>query len=296
MPRRVGRVLIAVGVVVSVVVVGVVGGLVLYERYYSGHWKFPTGDTFVRVKRVATGEAPPPSKVIYLHRAPLTLVAGNDDAPNNISSVIRFNGLDTATVPGFKGGDKRWKQIVACVTGRFKKYDVVVTDQRPKAGGYILVAVGGRPADVASKGHHTAGLAPFNSQSIPNAVVFAFSDQLGNRMRETCETIVMEVGHAYGLDHAFYCPDVMTYRQGCGPKGFRDQVVPCGENEARVCHNGETTQNSYRHLVNLLGAKPGEAPPVPGTSPVPEPAPPAPVDDAAPTQASDSHAGHDHQH
>lgn len=273
---------------------GIFGGLVLYERYYSGEWKFPTGETFIRVKRVATGEAPPPSRVIYMHRGPIALAAGDDDAPNNISSVIRYNGIATADLPGFKGGNKKWDQIVKCVTGRFKKYDVVVTEQRPTAGDYILVAVGGRPKHVASKGHHTAGLAPFNSQSIPNAVVFAFSDQLGNRMRETCETIVMEVGHAYGLDHAYYCPDVMTYRQGCGPKGFRDQDVPCGEGEARICHNGERTQNSYRHLVDLLGAKPGEAPPVPGTLPVPPPAAGEAPPPAEPAQASDGHEGHSH--
>lgn len=255
--------LAAVAIAVVVVACGVVGGLMLYKRYESGDWKFPTGDDLIRVKRrvAGKGEPPPaPSKVIYLHRDKLTLRAGDDDAPNNVSSVLRHNGLETARLPGFDGGATRWKQIVACVTGRFNKYDVVVTDVRPTQPSYILVAVGGRPPDVAAQGHHTAGLAPFNSEAIPNAVVFAFSKELGNRMRETCETIVMEVGHAYGLDHAFHCPDVMTYLRGCDAKGFRDVDVPCGEHEARECANGQPTQNSYRHLVGLLGAaKPAPA-------------------------------------
>jgi hypothetical protein len=84
--------------------------------------------------------------------------------------------------------------------------------------------------------------------------VFAFSGATGNDVEQTCETIAMEVGHSYGLDHEYLCKDVMTYLRGCGAKRFVDETVPCGEAKKRACETGGTTQNSYRHLLDVLGA------------------------------------------
>jgi len=63
---------------------------------------------------------------------------------------------------------------------------------------------------------------------IARPIVFAFSAQLGNRVRDVCETIGMEVAHAYGLDHGYLCSDVMTYLQPCGAKRFVDKDIRCG--------------------------------------------------------------------
>ena len=77
------------------------------------------------------------------------------------------------------------------------------------------------------------GLAPFNGDVIARPVVFAFAAQLGNSVTQVCETIGMEVAHAYGLDHGYLCSDVMTYLRPCGPKKFVDKDVRCGEGKAR---------------------------------------------------------------
>ena len=138
----------------------------------------------------------------------------------------------------------------------FSPFDVVVTDQQPTHRDYVLVVVGGRPSDIAMKSKHVGGLAPFNGQVIPRPVVFAFSAQLNHNVRAICETIGMEVAHAYGLDHGYLCKDVMTYLTGCGAKTFVDKDVPCGEKTKRTCEGGAPTQNSYQWLMRVLGARP----------------------------------------
>jgi hypothetical protein len=88
---------------------------------------------------------------------------------------------------------------------------------------------------------------------IPRAVVFAFAAGVNHNVRTICETIGMEVAHAYGLDHAYLCKDVMTYLPDCGTRSFVDKDAPCGEKKKRACHGGAPTQNSYRRLLEELG-------------------------------------------
>ncbi len=254
--RVLGYVLLS-GVLVAA---GVVGAVVIAKRIDTGKWGVPTRGDYVWAKQRLTGKVATP-KVIYLHRGPITLVAGDDDASANRSSLVGHVGRKSADMPGFNSSDKRWASIRRCVQNQFAPFGVEVTDVRPKGRGYIMVVVGGRPSDLGHTGQHVAGLAPFNGKVIGDAVVLAFSRELGNKTRAVCETIAMEVGHAYGLDHSYYCKDVMTYKTGCGAKRFVDKDVRCGEKKPRECKGRTTaeTQNSYRRLAELLGERPKQA-------------------------------------
>ena len=70
----------------------------------------------------------------------------------------------------------------------------------------------------------------------------------------------MEVAHAYGLDHGYSCNDVMTDLPRCRARTFTDQDVRCGETKRRNCEGGEPTQNSYRRLLQVLGARASTTP------------------------------------
>jgi hypothetical protein len=279
---RRGRPLIALAVALTVVAIGTVAGLVIGKRLETGEWKLPTGDDVVRIRRMVSRQAepPPPPRIIYLHRGPIRLVGGTDDAAGRRSSVVASAGAHThahahgaesgtgsataapppapaapheVALRGFRGSKKSWQRIVTCVDKLFAPFDVVVTDSEPPPGErYLMAVVGGRPRDIGHQGR-VGGLAPFSGEVVSNAIVFAFSDALGNRVRATCEVIGMEVAHAFGLDHAYHCKDVMTYLSGCGAKAFRDADVRCGESKPRECHGGAATQNSYRHLMSVLG-------------------------------------------
>jgi hypothetical protein len=238
--------------VLLAMVISVVAAVVVSIRVETGEWRAPTRQDFVRIARRFDNH---PSKVIYMERNGVELKPGDDYAAGGISSVLSNAANSPVRTRGFSGGDAKWKSILTCVTKMFSPFDVAVTDRRPKDDKFLMVVVGGKPADIGvTDGHHVSGLAPFNGSVIPRAVVFGFAATVDNDPRAVCETIAMEVAHAYGLDHEYLCKDVMTYLRGCGAKTFVDADAPCGESKKRSCEGGAATQNSYRRLVEVLGA------------------------------------------
>lgn len=231
----------------------VISGVFIIKRVETGRWEVPEAQDFVRIVRL---EKRGPSKTIFLERHAIALVPGLDDAPRGISSVVANAGNKAVKLPGWKGSEAGWKKVVKCVRDLFAPFDVEVTDQRPAHDDFVLVVVGGTAKNIGAKNTKVSGLAPFNGGVIPKPIVFAFSAAVKNDVRATCETIGMEVAHAYGLDHGYECKDVMTYLGGCGAKRFVDKDVRCGEGKPRPCEGGAATQNSFRHLVDVLGARP----------------------------------------
>jgi hypothetical protein len=233
--------------------VSVVAAVMVSIRVESGEWRAPTKQDFVRIARRLDDK---PSKVIYLERRSIELKPGDDYAAAGLSSVVANAGNTPVKTRGFTGGDAKWKSIMSCVTKMFAPFDVKITDQRPTGDDFMMAVIGGKPADLGIvDGHHVSGLAPFNGHVIPRAVVFGFAATVDNDPRAVCETIAMEIAHAYGLDHQYLCKDVMTYLRGCGKKTFVNADAPCGESKKRNCEGGAPTQNSFRRLVEVLGAR-----------------------------------------
>ncbi len=242
-------------------------GYLAWEKYQGGGGSTAGGNTlgeYVPVLVPTPGEEPEPARVIYLNREGARLGAGTDDSSHNVSSIVERAGLSHADVPAFRGSKRRWDRIVGCVRDRFSAYDVRVVDQRPVNEPYVMVMVGGTPEildggerEEEEDGHdhsHSTGLAPFNGQVIADAVVLVFSRKLRENVRRTCETISMEVAHAYGLDHAMHCGEIMSYLRPCGRRRFRDDDLPCGEHEPRKCDGSlGTTQNSHQRLMDIWG-------------------------------------------
>jgi len=250
--KRGKRFLIVIIIAALALIVGIIVAVAVSIRVETGEWRMPTKGDFVRIARRFDHK---PSKTIFLERKPVDLTPGEDDAARGVSSVLANASNKPARSKGWNGGDAKWKQLMTCVTKMFAPFDVKITDQRPTSDNFMMVAVGGKPVDIGiTDSHHVSGLAPFNGSVIPRAIVFAFSGTSNNDVRATCETIAMEVAHAYGLDHEYLCKDVMTYLSGCGNKSFVDADAPCGESKKRACEGGAPTQNSFQQLVKVLGA------------------------------------------
>lgn len=203
-----------------------------------------------------------PSRVVYLNREGGRLKGGPDDAAYNVSSVVGNSPVGSASVPPFSGSATRWRAITKCIRAKFAPFNVEVVESRPVNRDYLMVMMGGRPKDlgfVAKDGHahsHSTGLAPFNGLSIPRAIVFVFTRALRESTTAVCETAGMEIAHAYGLDHARNCRDLMTYMRRCGKRTFLDKDIACGEHKDRPCQGGGATQNSYQRLLEVLGPAP----------------------------------------
>ena len=278
-PRRHKRtLLIAISVIALIALAGAVLGLVIVTRLETGEWRVPDQGDIEKIVKIAPKQ---PARTIFLERRPVEMRPGTDDSAKGVSSVLASvrakaakaaptakagtvtkppaDPLRPVKLPGWKGSDKGWQQVVSCVAKLFEPFDVTITDKPPAdLDNIVLVAVGGRPVDLGVTDRRVGGLAPFHGGVIARPVVFAFSTQLGNDVRTVCETIGMEVAHAYGLDHGYLCSDVMTYLKPCGTKKFVDKDVRCGELAARNCEGGEPTQNSYKKLLQVLGPRPAK--------------------------------------
>src|SRR5690606_39013962 len=136
----------------------------------SGEWKMLERQDFAKVReRLSLAPPPGPTRIIYLARTPLEITPGVDDGPAGVSSVVAAKANKPVKVPGWKGTDKAWKQVVTCTQKLFAPFDVEVTDQRPAGNDFILVAVGGRPGDVGETNKRVGGLAPFSGDVIHKA-------------------------------------------------------------------------------------------------------------------------------
>lgn len=205
-------------------------------------------------------QEPAGPRVVYLNREGASLTAGPDDSDLNVSSVVASSGMESFDVPAYHGSNAAWNSIVSCVQDQFEAYDVEVVDRRPVSGSYVMAMVGGRSGELqattnalGNSGRPMSGLAPMNGHVIEDAVVFVFARQITSGARVVCETVAHEVAHAYGLDHTMNARDPMSYLPRRARRSFQDQEAQCGERAARVCTDGQASQNSHQELLRTLG-------------------------------------------
>lgn len=238
-----------------------------------------------------------PESVVYdptrVRAAPTTLfinrcvggcmiTKGSHDAPNNVSNNPN-TGAGPFRIPEFTSfagelgapADDQWNQIVACVGSIYSFYNVNVVDTRPASGPYHMAVAAGTATAIqyTGDGNVLLGLSALSCAGpVDNVVSFALAEThraLFNNapryVKEMCNTIVHEAGHAFGLEHAFRfedgtsaCNDPMSYDTGvCSPprRFFRNQEARCGTFELAPCSCGET-QSSHAKLAASFGSKP----------------------------------------
>jgi len=212
-----------------------------------------------------------PGLILYFNRNQATYTPGNDDSRTNRSSVP----IQSTTLAAWECGDAKWQQFMTCIKGMYAPFDVTVTDVDPGSTPHLETHVGGDPT--VMKTQQDPGGLPCDNQSgcvggiaplgcfggIDNAITYVFSAApfYNCNAQVLCETAAQESAHAFGLDHEGYCPDPMTYAQGCGNKAFRNLTEPCGEfptdaTRDCACPGTGTTQNSYQTLMDLFGPAP----------------------------------------
>ena len=228
-----------------------------------------------RMPRAMKAGAPGERVTVWLNGGGGHFLPGWEDSASDTSSVV-YGRADAVDVPAWQGSAAHWQQLVSCVRDRYAPFAVDVVERRPGTGDYIQAVIGGR-SSVLGFSRSVDGVAPYTGDVVSRGIAFVFATTIGesgNGVEQVCNTAVHEIGHTLGLDHVMHCPDPMTYLQGCGEKRYADVDVACGEGEVRECGNGEASQNSWRHLMRVVGPAPaGGRRPVVTREPEPEPEP-----------------------
>jgi hypothetical protein len=191
------------------------------------------------------------SHLIYLNNCKpngCLLHSGSDNAVTHTSSIP-----DTqSTLTAFAYSDETFGRTASCLRGVFARYDVSITTVEPGILPRREMMIAGQPENVGLQSG-IRGVSPFSGEPIDNAIAFAFANTIGDDPDLLCWTAAMQLGHLYGLDHAHYCPDLMSYLDQCGVKSFTDFDAPCGEFSDRTCASGAATQNSDATLRLVIG-------------------------------------------
>jgi Big-like domain-containing protein len=230
----------------------------------TGYVTVPTvHEDLVRYQEEAPMTHPGATWIIYLNRNGGRYDPGwPDDSQTNRSSVLSFTLGSGADIPAYSFGDASWQQVLDCVRDLYADFDVYITDEDPGDTPHMETVVGGSPGTIGLP-PGVGGIAPSGCEPIPNSVQYVFPDTYGPGMEQgICEATGQETAHSFGLDHEYWCPDVMTYLFDCGvAKTFVDEDHPCGEYGPRDCSCGSPTQNSYQWLLTYAGAHPLVQPP-----------------------------------
>jgi hypothetical protein len=192
---------------------------------------------------------------IFVNRAGGTYQGGpTNDSRTNTTTIVSA----AATLGPYTVTDERWADQLSRLRTMFAPFNVEIVDVDPgDVPHHEVVMVPASDWSQVINQSGVGGLSPFTCAPIANAITFVNPESFGTDDFNIAWTAAQGVGNAAGLDHAFSCPDVMTFLDSCGEsKSFTDADVACGEFEARSCCSGAATQNSYQTLVSVFGAAP----------------------------------------
>jgi hypothetical protein len=197
------------------------------------------------------GACAAPARVLYVNLDGVTTTFGNPDASQDVQGL--YMELAGSWAP--YGADAATRELLlSTVEAQWSPFRVVVTDERPPAGPYLMAVVTATPPPETLAGVAYVAF-PDCGDAIPQDVTFVFGspgDAFGPAQH--ANWVSGSLGRALGLRYSDSTQDIMG--QG---NGFVDACLPssdasCSSPNPALCDD-PMLQSSYGELALLLGTR-----------------------------------------
>lgn len=214
-----------------------------------------SGCRFVCLVLLALASAPAIAATqVYVNRCS----GGCSFSPGPNNSVANTTPLvdQTRVISEFAHGNAVFDATVACITSGLAAYDiqVVTTDPSPTPHSELVLAGASTQMGLPSG---VWAVAPSTCSYVPNAPAFIFANTFPADAQRLCWIGMQQLGFMAGLEHLFYCPDVMSTIEGCSGRSFQNRDSACGTTSPTQCQCGGTSRNSHAVMSSVFGAGEG---------------------------------------
>lgn len=188
--------------------------------------------------------------LVYVNRCTVgcTFSPGPNDSVANTSPIFQ----QSSTVAEFDHGNAVFDATVACITSGLSRYDIQVVTTDPSPTPHSELVVAGLPQNAGLPSGVWA-VAPSVCSVVPNAPAFVFANAFPPEPERLCWIAMQQLGFMAGLEHLFYCPDVMSTLEGCSGRGFQDRDSACGTTSPVPCQCGGASRNSHAVMSAAFG-------------------------------------------
>jgi hypothetical protein len=187
---------------------------------------------------------------VYVNRCSggCTFSQGPNDSVANTTPLTD----QTRVVAEFSHSAAVFDEAVACIASGLAAYDiqVVTTDPSPTPHSELVLAGASSQLGLPSG---VWAVAPSTCSYVPNAPAFIFANTFPADALRLCWIGMQQLGFMAGLEHLFYCPDVMSTIEGCSDRGFQDRDSACGTTSPTTCQCGGTSRNSHAVMSSVFG-------------------------------------------
>jgi hypothetical protein len=195
-------------------------------------------------------------QTIFLNFDGATLTAGGNDSRENRTSLILSQTLEYPAMDwkNYGGREKGMAAVVQELEILFLQYSVEFVTERPLAGDYTMVMVGGRGDGAKKGGAGTVGIAPLDCKNTEqNDLALVFGNKIsGSNAKSVAYVIAHEMGHTFGLEH-------VSDQNGIMYPALNDETC-CWVNselaEGSTC--GRAKQDDTAVLKDNVGLGPGD--------------------------------------
>lgn len=205
-----------------------------------------------------------PAAVIFVNFDGADLSFVEFEAEDSRQDTTQIEELEGDFEP-YGGSSRDQAAVMQAVERDWAEYNVLVTDERPDTGSYVMNMVG--PTNPFNQTTLGVALLDCEDRLTPNNVTFAFhSADDGFGASVTATTIGQEVAHSFGLEHVAEPGDIMNPINAGGDARFLDECISiepsviegdpngvlCERQHIEQCGSG-LEQNSHAELIELFG-------------------------------------------